>query len=54
MYQPRLIVQVPSGSAVERQLSAVGPEVLVLERRLAMEEQIVHVPEAALERGRVG
>ena len=39
---------------VEFELGGVAPQVVVLERLLAMEEQLVHVPEAVLERGRLG
>jgi len=39
---------------VEPDLAGVGPEVFVLERLLAMEEELVHLPEATLRRRRFG
>ena len=39
---------------VEFELGGVAPQVVVLERLLAMKEQLVHVPEAVLERGCLG
>ena len=39
---------------VELELGGIPPQVVVLERLLAMEEQLVHLPEPVLERGRLG
>ena len=39
---------------VEFELGCMAPQVVVFERLLAMEEQVVHVPEAVLERGCLG
>jgi hypothetical protein len=39
---------------VEPELERVVVQVLILERLLAVEEQIVHLPESTLERGRLG
>ena len=43
-----------SNRAIEPDLVGVGTQVVVLERVLAPEEQVVHLPEAALQRGRLG
>ena len=39
---------------VQRQLLGVAPQVVVLEHLLASEEQLVHLPEPLLARGRLG
>src|SRR3954454_13077776 len=39
---------------VEPKLGRIGAEILVVQRLVAVEEQLVHVPEAALQRGRLG
>ena len=39
---------------VEFELGGIAPQVVVFERLLAMKEQLVHVPEAVLERGCLG
>ena len=39
---------------IEPELGRVPPQVVVRERLLAVEEQLVHLPEPVLERGRLG
>jgi hypothetical protein len=39
---------------VQPELVGVAPQVLVLQRLLTVQQQLVHGPEAALERGRLG